>query len=186
MQLDILRSLAGQNDYVSGEKISADLGITRAAVWKQIKALRGKGFVIKAIPSRGYKILRYPDLSPDYILSRVYGDFWKDLFFYKSVDSTNEAAARLEVSGRVVSGTVIIADMQEKGRGRLGRQWISPPGSNIYMSIVLKPEIQPKDAPLLTMLTAVTCAQAITNVSKLNVSIKWPNDLLVAGKKIGG
>lgn len=127
-----------------------------------------------------------PDLSANEILAGVKGSFWKSVLFYKSVDSTNEIAASLAIKKGLETGAVIIADMQEKGRGRLGRKWVSPPGLNIYISIVLKPEIKPRDATLLTILTSVACAKALRGETGLNVAIKWPNDLTVSDKKIGG
>lgn len=183
---DILKLLKGAEGYISGEKISTELGLTRAAVWKKIETLRKKGFLIEAVPSQGYRLIQAPDLSVEEILSEVRGDFWKEVFFYKTIDSTNELAAELSVKKNPASGTVVIADMQERGKGRLGRRWLSPPGLNIYMSVILKPEIEPRDATLLTILSAVACAVAVRGESGLQALIKWPNDLMVSGKKIGG
>lgn len=135
---------------------------------------------------KGYKLIKSPDLSEDEITANVKGNFWKKIIFLKSVDSTNEFAAKLSIGHEIKTAIVVIADSQEKGRGRLGREWISPSGVNIYMSIILKPEIEPKDATLLTVLTAVACAVALRKVSGLKITIKWPNDLMVSGKKIGG
>lgn len=182
----ILRFLKEKDKFVSGARMSSELGISRAAVWKKIGILRRQGFIIKAVSSRGYKLIRSPDLSADEIALEVQGDFWKRIFVYESVDSTNEVAASLSIRHEIGSGTVIVADTQENGRGRLGRAWISPPGVNIYMSIILKPELQPRDATLLTVLASVACTAALRNTGGLPVSIKWPNDLLVAGKKVGG
>lgn len=186
MLQEVLRLLKGGEGYVSGEKISTGLGLTRAAVWKKIGILRREGFIIEAIPSRGYRLIQSPDLSVEEILAEVRGDFWKEVLFYKTIDSTNDLAASLSVKKNLASGTVIIADMQEKGKGRLGRRWLSPPGLNIYMSVILKPEMAPRDATLLTVLSAVAGAVAIRGESGLQASIKWPNDLIVSGRKIGG
>jgi BirA family biotin operon repressor/biotin-[acetyl-CoA-carboxylase] ligase len=183
---NILRLLQKKDKYVSGEKISSELGITRAAVWKKINMLRLKGFIIEALPSKGYRLIRSPDLSVDEIDAQVRGEYWKKILLYESVDSTNERATSLSIKDGNDSGTVIIADRQEKGRGRLGRTWISPPGVNIYMSIILKPEIEPKDATLLTVLASVACTVALRKTSGIKVSIKWPNDLMFSEKKIGG
>jgi BirA family transcriptional regulator, biotin operon repressor / biotin---[acetyl-CoA-carboxylase] ligase len=183
---EIVRLLKGGGGYVSGEKISAALGITRAAVWKKIETLRQKGFVIEALPSRGYRLLRSPDLSVEEVLSGVKSDFWKKVLLYDTVGSTNELAASLSATGLLAPGTVIIADAQEHGKGRLGRSWLSPPGVNIYMSVILLPEIGPRDVTLLTLLSAVACAAAIRGESGIQASIKWPNDLMVSGRKIGG
>ncbi|MDA8079124.1 MAG: biotin--[acetyl-CoA-carboxylase] ligase [Nitrospiraceae bacterium] len=168
---------------VSGEEISAGLGISRAAVWKKITLLRKKGYVIQAVPSRGYLLVASPDLAVEQIITQIQGNLWKTVLYYPSVDSTNDLAASMR---DILPGTVIIADSQTRGRGRLGRSWISPPGRNIYLSMIIRPELLPRDAPLLTVLTAVSCAHALRCLSGLPLSIKWPNDLTAQGKKIGG
>ncbi|MEJ2695540.1 MAG: biotin--[acetyl-CoA-carboxylase] ligase [Candidatus Sulfobium sp.] len=182
----VLRLLPEGEKFLSGEKISSGLGITRAAVWKKIAALRAEGFVIEATPSRGYRLIQSPDLSGKEIMARVGGALWKEVLCYKSLDSTNEAAVSLCLRNGPESGTVIVADTQEKGRGRLGRKWVSPPGLNIYMSIVLVPGVAPRDATLLTVLASVACAAALREKCGAAVSIKWPNDLMIKGKKAGG
>ncbi len=182
----ILKLLKGAEGYVSGQRMSAELGLTRAAVWKKIKMLRQKGFVIEAVPSQGYKLIFSADLSVEEILCEVKGDFWKEILFHERTGSTNELAASLSLQNDHASGTVIIADMQEKGKGRLGRRWISPPGVNIYMSVILRPEMAPRDATLLTLLSAVACTAAIRAVTGVDAGIKWPNDLIASGKKLGG
>ncbi|MDH4232816.1 MAG: biotin--[acetyl-CoA-carboxylase] ligase [Nitrospirota bacterium] len=186
MAEDILNLLKKCDEYYSGAKISAELGITRAAVWKKIIALRKKGFVIEAVPSKGYRLVRSPDLSADYIKAAVRGGIWKDIIVYDTVASTNELAMAVAAREGAWVNTVIIADSQERGKGRLGRKWVSPPGKNIYMSILLRPELDTRDATMLTLLTAVACTQAIKKISGLPVSIKWPNDLVLSGKKLGG
>ncbi len=125
------------------------------------------------------------DLSSNAIFSGLSGDFWKKIIHRESINSTNEYALSLSLRGPE-SGTVIIAESQARGRGRMGRVWVSPPGSNIYMSAVLKPEIAVRDAAFLTVAAALACAHALRSEAGLNVTIKWPNDLMVCGKKIGG
>ena len=186
MPESIIDLLKKNNDYYSGAKISAELGISRAAVWKKVNGLRKKGFIIEAAPSKGYRLISFPDLSEEYIRSAVKGDFWKDIFVYDRVNSSNELAMFLAAKDDLLTSIVIIADFQEKGKGRLGRTWISPPGRNIYMSIAFKPRLDTKDATMLTLLTSVACAHAIKKISGLQVSIKWPNDLILSGKKLGG
>jgi BirA family transcriptional regulator, biotin operon repressor / biotin---[acetyl-CoA-carboxylase] ligase len=186
MAKDILDLLRRKSGYYSGAKISAELGISRAAVWKKIVNLRKKGFVIEAVPSKGYLLLKSPDLSAELIKSAVKGGLWKDIFVYDLVASTNELAMSLTTKEDLRTNTVIIADSQNKGKGRLGRKWFSPPGRNIYMSIAFKPRLDTRDATMLTLLTAVACAHAIKKISGLEVSIKWPNDLVLSGKKLGG
>jgi len=186
MSENIIDLLEKNNDYYSGAKISAEFGITRAAVWKKITALRKKGFIIEAVPSKGYRLTGYPDLSGDYIKSAMKGSLWKDIFVYDRVSSTNELAMSLAIKDALQANSVIIADSQEKGKGRLGRKWVSPPGKNIYMSIAFNPKLATRDATMLTLLAAVACAHAIKKISGLPVRIKWPNDLVLSGKKLGG
>lgn len=186
MSENIIGLLKKNNDYYSGAKISAELGISRAAVWKRIVSLRKKGFIIEAVPSKGYRLVKSPELSAGYIKSAVKGGLWRDIIVYELVSSTNELAMSQAIKTGLQSNSVIIADSQEKGKGRLGRQWISPPGRNIYMSIVFKPGLDARDATMLTLLAAVACTHAIRKISGLQVSIKWPNDLVLSGKKLGG
>jgi len=120
----------------------------------------------------------------DEIKRKVKGDLGKEILFYKTTDSTNSIAFKLAEEYR--EGLVILSDSQEKGRGRLGRPWISPPGVNIYMSIVLKPVAKPGDVTLITLMTAVACAIALRKITRLDIRIKWPNDLMVSDKKLGG
>jgi BirA family biotin operon repressor/biotin-[acetyl-CoA-carboxylase] ligase len=129
--------------------------------------------------------LKSLEFSIDDIRAGVKGSIGREILFYDTVDSTNTVAEMLAEKGKA-EGTVIIADSQVKGRGRLGRPWISPPGMNIYMSIILRPEIESKDITLITIMTAIVCTIALRKVTGLNVTIKWPNDLIISEKKIGG
>jgi BirA family biotin operon repressor/biotin-[acetyl-CoA-carboxylase] ligase len=123
-------------------------------------------------------------VKTDDIKSKIKGSIGREIFFYEKVGSTNTVASNL--AEEVAEGTVIIADTQEKGRGRLGRVWVSPPGENIYMSIILQPQIETKDATLITIMAAVASANALRKTTGLNISIKWPNDLICHERKIGG
>jgi len=123
-------------------------------------------------------------VKTDDIKSKIKGSIGREIFFYEKVGSTNTVASNLAEA--VAEGTVIIADTQEKGRGRLGRVWVSPPGENIYMSIILQPQIETKDATLITIMAAVASANALRKTTGLNISIKWPNDLICHERKIGG
>ncbi len=118
------------------------------------------------------------------IRARVKGRIGKEIFFYETVGSTNTVAAELAEKTR--EGAVILADYQQKGRGRLGRLWLSPRGINIYMSIILRPYMEPKDTTLITLMAAVACALALRSVTGISTTIKWPNDLMVSDRKIGG
>jgi BirA family biotin operon repressor/biotin-[acetyl-CoA-carboxylase] ligase len=126
----------------------------------------------------------FGDISPQKIRSLIRGVIGRDIRFFHSVASTNVIA--LDMAGNVQEGTVVIAESQEHGRGRHGRSWESPPGVNIYMSIILKPVLAPKDAMVMTLMAAVASAAALREHTGIDVTIKWPNDLLVHDKKVGG
>ncbi len=129
---------------------------------------------------------RQTGLSAEDLVSGLASRFWEDIFCYQSVVSTNDIALSMSLKDGFRSGMVILAETQEKGRGRLGRKWSSPPGLNIYMSMLLRPEIEPRHAAFLTIMTALASASALREETGLDVRIKWPNDLMVSGKKLGG
>ncbi len=187
-QEEILRLFReNSRDYLSGEEISQALGVSRTAIWKQIKQLRELGYTIEAVPSKGYRLAETPDtLLPAEIQAglgtRLVG---RDVVFLAETDSTNLQAHLLGDGGRP-EGTVVIADRQSAGKGRLGRQWVSPPGVNIYTSVLLRPPILPRWAPQLTFLSAVAVCRAVAEISGLSPTVKWPNDVLLSGKKVAG
>jgi BirA family transcriptional regulator, biotin operon repressor / biotin---[acetyl-CoA-carboxylase] ligase len=123
-------------------------------------------------------------LKAEAITSRIKGIIGREIFIYDTVSSTNTVA--LELAENTSEGAVVIADFQGKGRGRLGRIWVSPPGVNLYMSVILKPDVDPKDITLITILSAVACANALRRTTSLEVTIKWPNDLIIHDRKLGG
>ncbi|NWF51863.1 MAG: biotin--[acetyl-CoA-carboxylase] ligase [Nitrospirae bacterium] len=131
------------------------------------------------------EFLKSSEISLDEIRAEIKGSIGKEILFYEKIGSTNTLAEFLAEKGKA-EGTVVLAETQTKGRGRHGRSWVSPPSVNIYMSIILRPEIEPKDATLLTIMAAVGCTHALRRASGLNATIKWPNDLIVSEKKIGG
>ncbi len=182
----ILNELSAAGAFISGQEISARLGISRAAVWKKILALRNKGYVIDAVPSKGYSLISAPDLARDYLLMRARSSLWKDIVVHDSVESTNDLAMSLATRREIAPGTVIVADHQSRGKGRLGRTWESPAGVNIYISLIIRPELEPKDTTMLTVLAAVSGALALRSACAVPVTIKWPNDLVISNKKIGG
>ncbi len=173
--------------FVSGEEISQALGVSRTAVWKQIGLLRELGYAIEAVPSRGYRLLSTPDtLIPAEIQSGLEtGIIGAEILYFDELDSTNVRARELGDAG-AVDGTVVIADRQTAGKGRMGRQWVSPPGVNLYASVLLRPPILPWQAPQLTFLSAVAVARAIEETSGRFPRVKWPNDVLLEGKKVAG
>ena len=183
----ILELFRQGDGFASGEALSRHLGMSRTAVWKHIKGLRNLGYRIEAVPARGYRLVTSPDLITPLDLSagletRRIG---VRLVCFKETESTNAVAFRLAEEG-AVEGTVVLADAQSAGKGRLGRVWLSPPGVNLYCSVVLRPPISPVAACQLTFLSVVAVARAIERCTTLKPQIKWPNDILVKGKKVAG
>jgi len=182
--LSLFRQQSGA--FISGQKISQELNISRAAVWKQVEQLRQLGFDIEARRSQGYRLLQGPDLLlADEITTGLTGAIDWSLDCVADTGSTNQDLRQRAEKG-APEGTVIVADRQSAGRGRLGRRWASPAGVNLYCSILLRPHILPSQAPQLTFLSAVAAARALIEISQLPVRVKWPNDLLVGGRKIAG
>lgn len=185
---DVLSTLRDRTDYVSGADIASGLGITRAAVWKQIAKLRDSGYIIEASPAKGYRL----SATPEYSIEEVRAGLGplkffepENILFFKSLPSTNSTAAEL-AAREEIDGLIVVADNQTAGRGRLTRTWVSPAGANIYMSAALRPDMPPKDATILTLLAGVATASALREHTSLDIRLKWPNDLLVGSKKLGG
>lgn len=183
----ILQLFHDKQQYVSGESISKELGVSRTAVWKHISTLRKNGFQIEAVPSRGYRLVASPEtIAPHEIRNQLTSSkIGCRLEYLKQTGSTNADAFRLAEDG-AVEGTVVLADCQSGGKGRRGRVWASPPGVNLYCSVVLRPSIMPHEAPQLTFISAVAVARAIELTTTLTPQIKWPNDILIAEHKIAG
>jgi BirA family biotin operon repressor/biotin-[acetyl-CoA-carboxylase] ligase len=183
--LTLLRE--NEHDFLSGEKISKELNCSRTAVWKQIDALRKEGFDIIATQNKGYQLKKSGTLLSEHDLySRIKGNkLFDKVVYHSSVSSTQTMAHQLVNEGED-EGTVVVADEQTQGRGRLGRVWKSQRQAGIWMSLILKPNIDVRQAPQLTLVTAVAVTRALREKTGLNVEIKWPNDLLVNGKKIVG
>lgn len=183
--LKILRARPGE--YVSSDELCKDAGISRAAIWKRMESLRHEGYEIEASPHLGYRLIAAPDtLIADEIKwklkAKVLG---KEIISYKKVDSTNDVAYSLAEKG-MKEGTVIFAEEQARGKGRLGREWVSPPKGGIYMSCILRPDIAPTEIPRITLLAAVAVARAVREFTGLAPLIKWPNDILLGSKKVCG
>lgn len=176
-----------QGRYVSGEEIGRHLGASRAAVWKQVQALRRKGFGIEGARGAGYRLLGRPDrIEEEELISRLSpGSMWNSFHLFPVTDSTNVRAAHFAEGGSP-HGTVVCADSQTGGRGRLGRTWESPPGVNLYVSLLLRPAIEPREAPRLTLVTAVALAETVEETAGLSAALKWPNDLYLNGRKAAG
>lgn len=184
----ILNILRNETDtYVSGEELCKLADLSRAAIWKHIENLRDEGYEIEASPHLGYRLISIPDsLIPGEIKwklnTRILG---REIVSYKKIDSTNSLAYSLAEKG-LKEGLCVLAEEQTKGRGRLGRQWASPPKTGIYLSCILRPKITPREIPKITLLAAVAVAKSIKEISGLWATIKWPNDILINDKKVCG
>ena len=177
-----------QDDWTSGEELSLRLKISRAAVWKHIAKLRQDGYEIEASTRKGYQLKSAPSLLlPAEIKDGLKTSIWgkRDIVYHPETASTNTDAKILATQG-APEGTVVIAEHQTRGRGRLGRNWYSPHSRGIYISVIIRPRFSLQDAPILTPLTAVVMAEALAEETGLEVRLKWPNDIMVSGRKIGG
>ena len=173
--------------YVSSEELCKLAGISRAAIWKHVEKLRTEGYDIAASPHLGYRLAGVPDrLIPSEIKWKLKTKiFGREIISYRKVDSTNDAAYKLAEKG-IKEGTVVMAEEQGRGKGRLGRSWQSPPKGGIYMSCVLRPRMAPNEIPRITLLAAVAVAKSLRKVTGLSAMIKWPNDILIGHKKVCG
>ncbi len=183
----VIEILRDSPDFVSGEAISAKLGISRNAVHKHVKSLRRRGYRILGVSRRGYLLEEEPcRLSMGYITDRTEKSaFGRSFRYYDEIESTNVEAKALANSG-APEGTVVIAEAQSAGRGRLGRRWTSPAGKGLLFSVLLRPALPMSDAHMLTLVAAAAAAEAVEAVSCAPVLIKWPNDLYVGDRKVGG
>jgi BirA family biotin operon repressor/biotin-[acetyl-CoA-carboxylase] ligase len=190
-RLDLLLYSLMQNMMiaVSGEKLARDLNVSHSTITRWIDKLRRSGVEIHGELFTGYRLLRVPDvLLPQLIRPRLHTNtIGKSLYHFYTVDSTNAFASRLIEHGyKVAEGTVVVAESQTAGKGRLGRSWYSEREAGLYLSVILYPKAPPSLAPLLTLATTIAAHNAIEKTTQLDVDIKWPNDLLVGGKKVCG
>lgn len=187
MQEKIIDFLKRKQEYVSGDVISHRLGISRQALWKHIQELKEIGYDIVAVPHLGYRLESSPDRLFTFEVSRNLDTEFigKRIYYFETVASTMDAAMQLCIKG-ACEGTLVLAESQTKGRGRLGRRWFSPKYKGIYLSLILRPDILPASAPIFTLLAALSVCEAIKEVSGLEAQIKWPNDILSRNKKLGG
>lgn len=189
MELDreLLELFRVRKGTVSGEELSRILNVSRTAIWKHIKNLRSQGYHIEAKRSSGYSLVSAPDVLTNAAITAALSTrcLGRNVICLPETGSTNVEAYRLAEEG-APEGTVLIADAQCKGKGRLGRIWHSPAGVNLYCSLILRPPIMPVDAFQLTFLSAVAVARAIEKTISINPLIKWPNDILLNGKKVAG
>ena len=187
MKTEILTALRESEDYVSGQDLCEKFGVSRTAVWKGINQLKEAGYEIEAVPNRGYKLLSVPDRLSEDELKSIRRTEWvgQEIFYFPVVDSTNTKAKQLAEDG-YPSGTLVVAEQQNAGKGRRGRGWESPRGSGIFMTLLLKPEINPNNASMLTLVAALAVSAAISKQTGRPAGIKWPNDIVMNRRKVCG
>lgn len=187
MKEEILRLLRSADGYISGQELCNRFGVSRTAVWKAINQLKEAGYEIEAQQNKGYRLMAAPDLMTEAEIKSLMHTEWvaKEVLYFDTIDSTNTKAQELAEKG-YPSGTLVVADKQESGKGRRGRSWVSPSGTGIFMTLMIKPDINPNNASMLTLVAALAVAKAITSVTGEEAMIKWPNDIVVNGKKVCG
>lgn len=199
MKTKILNVLRKSDGYVSGQALCNMLGVSRTAVWKVINQLKEEGYVIEAVQNKGYHITQYPDIiTSSEIMSQLTcvdtgstTGIIREVVYYDETDSTNNEAKRAAERDNAADGTLYITESQTGGRGRRGRNWVSPAGSGIWMSLLLRPDIAPVNASMLTIVAAMAVQEAIHTVLKedghdAECRIKWPNDIVLNKKKVCG
>lgn len=187
MKEKILRELKAGESYISGQELCQKFGVSRTAVWKHIKALKEEGYVIDSVSNKGYKLVRCPDVLTAEDIKSSLSTTWlgRTVKVMKTVDSTNLEAKRLAEAG-ASHGTLVTAEEQTSGKGRRGRSWISVPGQGVWMSFVLRPDIELENSSMLTLVAALAVEKGIKDAAGIDGRIKWPNDVLVNGKKVCG
>ncbi len=210
MKAKILELLRKRQDYVSGQELCTILNVSRTAVWKAVKSLESEGYTIEAVRNRGYRLVEDEAgsaLSDIYSASSIKSrleetSLVKEVLFFDSIDSTNTECSRRAALG-AESGLLIVSDNQTAGKGRRGRSWTSPSGSNVYFSLMIRPDIRPADAPMLTLLMSLAVCMGMEKIlegrvyktsgrkrkekrSPVAPMIKWPNDIVIDGKKCCG
>jgi BirA family biotin operon repressor/biotin-[acetyl-CoA-carboxylase] ligase len=179
MKGKILKALRESGDYLSGETLSKQLGISRVSIWKHIRSLKENGYTIEASP-KGYRLVS----SPDSLLPHEFPSLEQRIHYFQEIGSTMDAARELAKRG-AEEGTIVIAEAQTRGRGRLSREWLSPKGG-IYFTIILRPKISPAYASRINLMAAVAVASTIRRLFGLKAEVKWPNDVLIEGRKVCG
>ena len=187
MKEEILRLLRSADGYISGQELCNRFGVSRTAVWKAINQLKEAGYEIEAQQNKGYRLMAAPDLMTEAEIKSLMHTEWvaKEVLYFDTIDSTTTKAQELAEKG-YPSGTLVVADKQESGKGRRGRSWVSPSGTGIFMTLMIKPDINPNNASMLTLVAALAVAKAITSVTGEEAMIKWPNDIVVNSKKVCG
>ncbi|MDY3767458.1 MAG: biotin--[acetyl-CoA-carboxylase] ligase [Lachnospiraceae bacterium] len=187
MKEKILNALLGKEDYVSGQELCTKFGVSRTAIWKVMNQLKEDGYEIEAVSHKGYRIVSYPDKITEAEVASRLKTAWagRTIEFLEHVDSTNSHAKKIAESG-AASGTLVITEDQYGGRGRRGRSWVNPPGTSIAMTLIVRPDLAPNKASMMTLVMGIAVAKACRKVTGVETKIKWPNDVIADGKKICG
>lgn len=187
MKTRILQILRNRPDYISGQELCESIGVSRTAVWKIINKLKEEGYQIEAVQNRGYHMVSCPDVVTESEIASRLSTKWagRKILYFNEIDSTNNQAKR-EAENGAIHGTLLVTDSQSAGKGRRGRSWSSPKGTGVFMSLILKPELHPEYASMLTLVVALATAEALEEVTGLSPMIKWPNDIVVNKKKVVG
>ena len=187
MKEEILKMLRDTDGYISGQELCNKFGVSRTAIWKVMKQLKEAGYNIEAQQNKGYHIVSAPDVMDAAELKSIWKPKWVgcEILYFDSIDSTNTKAQELAEKG-YPSGTLVVADKQIAGKGRRGRNWESPSGCGIFMTLMLKPDINPNNASMLTLVSALAVAKALADITGKDAKIKWPNDIVIDGRKVCG
>lgn len=187
MKTEILKALKNSDTYLSGEQLSQKFGVSRTAIWKYIKQLREEGYEIESVTRRGYRLLQTADrITASEILSRNQASWvGKSIEYFEVTDSTNQRIYDFAEKGRE-EGLLAVAEEQTGGKGRRGRSWVSPPGTGIWMSLLLRPKVEPQKASMVTIVAALAMTKAMEKITGMEIRIKWPNDVVLNGKKVCG
>ena len=187
MKAEILAWLRESDKFVSGQELCNRFGVSRTAVWKVINQLKKEGYRIEAVQNKGYHMVSSPDLLSKYELESRLNTQWlgKEIVYKDVVGSTNAEVRKMAEDG-AKDGLLVVADSQTMGKGRRGRTWESPRGTNLYFSMLLKPNFAPDKASMITLVTAYSVAKVIREMTGLDAKIKWPNDIVVGKKKVCG
>ncbi len=187
MKTKILTLLKESDSYLSGQELCNKFNVSRTAIWKAINQLKDEGYIIEAVQNRGYHLIEYPDLITYSEMKSVLTAKWAGakLYYFDTLDSTNTKAKKLAEEG-APHGTLVIANQQSSGKGRRGRTWESPANTGIWMTLVLKPDMNPTNASMMTLVMALAVAKACNEITNVRCSIKWPNDIVLNNKKICG
>lgn len=177
--------ISNKEGFISGELISRELGVSRTSVWKAVSALKKQGYQINSVNNRGYSLMQLSDVLNEVELRELLGEYDINCYYKEEVNSTNLWVKYSAEEGEQ-KNSLYIADKQTKGRGRRGRSWLSDKGVGIWMSLLLRPKLSPELASMITIIAALSVAKAIESTEKLQVHIKWPNDIILNGKKLCG